>query len=149
MATASDPAVCGACGAGKDLPLARCGGCGFTPTGPGRLVAICLSDRLLSAEALGEAAARIRLGAPPSPSAAMLERARAVLHPSTEAAASFTGRQLVLLFAGNVLFTPLLGWAAWLRLRDRPGDAARQALIVTVPVSLALAGAWLGLTFRS
>jgi hypothetical protein len=148
VATLSDPAVCGACGAGKDLPLARCGACGFTPSGPGRLVAICLSDRVLSPEALAQAAARIRLGEPPNPSAALLERARRVLSPSAEPVAAFTGWQLALLLAGNVLLTPLLGWAAWLRLRDRPGEGARQALIVTVPVSLALAGAWLGLASR-
>jgi hypothetical protein len=43
----------------------------------------------------------------------------------------------VLLSLGNLLLTPLLGFAIWFRARGRP--AGRQALVVTLPCSLLLA----------
>lgn len=146
-------AVCTRCGAAKDLPLARCGGCGASPAGDDAVLAVLASRRVLDAEGLAAAAARIRAGEPLRPSARLLDRAREILAgrgPGPEAAPPprLARREVALLVVGNVLLTPVLGMAAWWRLRERPGPAARQALWATVPVVLLGAALWLYLWAR-
>lgn len=131
-------AICPACGAEKDLPLGRCLGCGQIPVGEGRLLAVLCSSRVLREEELLAVQGRIRRGEPLRPTRALLERAGAVLSGRVEQPARLTGAQLAALGVANLLLTPALGYAVWWRWRDRPGPGARQALLVTVPVSAAL-----------
>lgn len=136
----SSDAVCTRCAEPKELPLARCGRCGHVPIGEERELAVLLSTRVLSPEQLAEAAARLRRGEPLTPSATLRARARTLLHgDEAPKERTLTLRELLALTAANLLLTPLLGYAVWLRLRERPGPAGRQALAVTVPVSLVLA----------
>jgi hypothetical protein len=131
-------AICFACGAEKDLPLARCPACARVPEGEERELSIVCSTRMLSADQLGEVQARIRRGEPLQPSAQRLARARELLSGVVPVAQRLTGRQLLGLTLANLLFTPLIGYAVWFRYRTRAGPAARQALLATVPVSLVL-----------
>lgn len=140
----SPDAICQACAAPKELPLARCGSCGFHPTGEAQEIALLCSTRLLTPEQLADVADRLARGEPLNPSPQLRARARALLHgKAEEVERQLTGRELVALTVGNVLLTPLLGYAVWFRLRERPGIAARQALFVTLPVSVVLAAAWI------
>ena len=137
-------AICARCAADKDLPLGRCAGCGHLPaTALEREEAVLASRRLLDEEDLRRVDERVRRGERLEPGPAARARARAVLHGDPDPGMSLTTVQIVGLLAANVLLTPLVGWAAWLRWRARPGVAGRQALIVTVPVSVALAVLWL------
>lgn len=130
-------AICHRCGAGKDLPLGRCGACGVVPEGPDRELAMLCSRHFLKEEGeLARLAERIRKGEPLQPDAAARAAARALLQPG-EPEWVLQPRELVLLSLGNLLLTPLLGYAIWFRARGRP--AGRQALAVTVPCSLLLA----------
>ena len=102
------------------------------------------STRLLPSEQLLAVADRLKRGEPLNPSAQLRARARALLRGNEEQAERhLTPRELAWLTAGNVVLTPLLGYAVWFRLRERPGIAARQALLVTLPVSVVLAVVWL------
>ncbi len=131
-------AICARCGAEKDLPLGRCPGCGHLPAGEDRALALVCSTRVLDEAALRTAQERIRRGEPVRPTAALLERARGILSGGTERSARLDARQLVAIAVANVLLTPLVGYAVWWRHREDTGPAARQALLVTVPVSIAL-----------
>ncbi|MFZ5478256.1 MAG: hypothetical protein ACOZNI_15925 [Myxococcota bacterium] len=134
--------MCTACGAEKDLPLARCGGCGHLPSGREREIALVASTRVLDGDALAEVQARVRRGERIDPSEALRAKARAALYGSPREEARFSPKQVAALVAANVLLTPLLGWAVWLRYRAKPGPAARQALLATAPVSALLAAGW-------
>lgn len=140
-----DPhAVCAACGADKDVPLARCGACGVAPEGPDREVALLLSTRFLTREELVRVRDRIRRGERPEPGPARRAEARALLAGASPAPRALTRSALVGLVAGNLLLTPLLGWAIWLRWRGHPGPGARQVWWATAPISLVLLLAWIG-----
>ena len=131
-------AICHACGAEKDLALGRCGACGVLPSGAEREDALLCSRAFLTPEQLTDAQARIRRGARIQPSADLRRAARDRLtHPDVPAV-TLSARELVLLVLGNVLLTPLLGYAVWYRLRSAPGPGARQALFATIPVSVVL-----------
>lgn len=129
-------AICHRCGAGKDLPLGRCGACGVVPEGSERELAMLCSSHFLEEAERARLAERIRKGEPLQPGAAARAAARAVLQPG-EPEWVLQPRELVLLSLGNLLLTPLLGFAIWFRARGRP--AGRQALVVTLPCSLLLA----------
>lgn len=101
------------------------------------------SRRMLDADGLAAVQARLRSGERLQPSGAALARARALLHGTEDPELALGTAQIVGLLAANVLLTPLIGWAAWLRWRSRPGPAARQALVVTAPVSALLGGLWI------
>lgn len=131
-------AVCAACGAEKDVALGRCAACGVVPQGPDREVALLLSSRFLEDDELDRVRDRIRRGERPLPSPARRAQARALLVGERVPEARLDRRALLALVAGNVLVTPLLGWALWLRWRSRPGPGARQAWWATAPVSAAL-----------
>lgn len=98
---------------------------------------IC-STRVLGVDALREAQTRIRRGEPVRPTEALRARARALLHGAPMAPARLTPGQLVLLAAGNLLLTPLLGYAVAWRHHSEGGPATRQALLVTLPISILL-----------
>jgi len=130
--------VCCRCGAEKDLPLGRCGACGGLPVDDERELALLCSTRILDLPALRAAQARIRRGEPLRPTEALRARARALLRGQEVVIVGFSARQLAGLALANLLLTPLLGYAVWFRYRTRPGPAARQALLATVPVSFIL-----------
>lgn len=136
-------AICVRCGADKELPLARCPACAAVPTGEERALSVLASGRMLEEGELREVQRRIRAGEPLRPPRARLEAAQRLLAGGARVEPfSFTARQAVGLVAANVLLTPLLGYAVWYGVRHRPGLGARQALWLTVPVSIALAVAW-------
>jgi hypothetical protein len=139
-------AVCHRCGGDKKGPLVPCKSCGFTPTGEERPVAWLFSGHHLDADELIEAAQRVRAGDRPEPSKALREQARVGMGaaPLTDAAKEPLGTGwLLLLGLGNLLLTPLAGYAVWFGLREERPRAARQALTVTLPISAALGIAWL------
>lgn len=137
-------AVCTSCGAYKDLALGRCPACGHLPDAAEREVAVACSSRFLTAAELAAVQARVRRGERLDPSPARRAAARAVLAGRAEPEVALDRRRWMLLALGNLLVTPLLGWALWLRWWGRPGPGARQALWATVPASLLLAAAWVG-----
>ncbi len=139
MSCLPELAICVRCGAEKDLPLGRCPACGSVPVGEERLVALVCSARVSDEDVLRAAQERIRRGEPIRPSAALLDRARRVLSGVEDATTSLTGRQLLGLFALDLLVTPLVGYALWYHFRNDRGPAARQALVVTLPASVLLA----------
>lgn len=134
-------AVCARCGEEKDLPLGRCPGCAHVPAAPDeRELAIVCSTRILDEAALRGAQERIRRGEPVRPTDALRAQARAVLTGHAPTLARFTPKQIAALVLGNVLLTPMLGYAVWFRYRTMAGPAARQALVATVPLSFLLFG---------
>ena len=142
------PAVCHRCGGSKKAPLVPCKSCGFTPTGSERPLAWLFSEHHLEPDELEEAADRIRAGERPDPSRALQAQARAGMGaaPLTETrGVPLPPGSLLLLGIGNLLLTPLAGYAVWFGLREERPVAARQALAVTIPVSAALALAWVTL----
>lgn len=142
-------AICARCAAGKDLPLGRCPACGHLPASPAeREEAVIASRRMLDEASLQAVADRIRRGERLDPGAEARARARQVLHGDPDPGRTLTTAQIVGLLAANLLLTPLVGWAAWLRWRSRPGVAGRQALIVTAPVSVGLAALWVWWVLR-
>lgn len=141
-------AVCHRCGGPKSGPLVPCKACGFTPTGDERPVAWLFSRHHLDPAELGQAADRVRAGERPDPSRNLRDEARAAMGapPVTpETNVPMTNGQLLLLSAGNLLLTPMAGYAVWFGLRETRPAASRQALRITVPVTVALALLWLGM----
>lgn len=140
-------AVCHRCGGEKSGPFVPCKACGYTPQGESRNVAWLFSVHHLDATELTEAADRIREGEQPDVSRALHEHARQSMGavPLPDGALTpLPARSIVALSAANVLLTPLAGFAVWFGLRhDRP-TAARQALMVTLPISVAITLLWLG-----
>lgn len=138
-------AVCHRCGGSKKGPLVPCKSCGFTPTGEDRPVAWLFSAHHLDAEELADAAKRVRSGEQPEPSRSLREQARHAMGaaPLTDAAKTpFGAGWLLLLGIGNLMLTPLVGYAVWFGLREERPRAARQALALTLPISAALGIAW-------
>lgn len=133
-------AICARCGMEKDLPLGRCPACSHVPAAADRELALVCSTRVLDVAALRAAQERIRHGEAVRPTPALRAQARALLLGRSPVPARFTPRQVAALVLGNLMLTPLLGYAIWFRYRTRQGPAARQALFATVPVSLALVG---------
>jgi len=129
-------AICIQCAAAKNTPLGRCPECGHTPEGPDREIALLCSSRFLDATQRLAIQERIRRGETLNPSATARANARAVLAPQTQAL-QLDNRQLLWLLLGNILLTPMLGYALWFRARGNP--AGRQALLVTLPCSLVMA----------
>lgn len=106
------------------------------------------SAAFLGPEELKAVADRIRRGELLRPTSAMRDRARELLHGVSPPPASLGRGHLALLAMGNLLFTPLLGYAVWFRFRRHPGPGARQALLVTLPVTALLAVGWWMLRLR-
>ena len=125
-----------------------CKGCGFTPTSEERALAWLFSGHHLDADELEEAARRVRTGERPDPSRALQAEARASMGAAPladRAARPLPPRTLLLVGLGNLLMTPLAGYAVWFGLRESRPVAARQTLSITLPVSAALALAWLAM----
>lgn len=138
-------AVCHRCGGRKRGPFVPCKTCGFVPQGDQRSVAWLFSTAWLDELELEEAARRVLGGGIPDPSRALRDQARQFMGAAPlgdDAKRPLSSRQVMLLFAGNVLFTPMMGFAVWFGLRRSRPIAARQALSVSVPVSLALTAMW-------
>ena len=122
-----------------------CKTCSFTPTGDERPVAWLFSAHHLAVDELLEAAKRVRAGDRPEPSKALRGQARVGMGaaPLTDTAKEPLGtNSLLMLGLGNLLLTPLAGYAVWFGLREERPRAARQALLLTLPMSAALAIAW-------
>ncbi len=136
-------AICHACGADKDLSLARCAACGVLPEGDARAYALLCSTRMLDAGALEDVRQRLRSGERLHPSAATLARAHALLRGEVPDAMELRPRQVAGLALASLLVTPLLAWLAWFRWRSRPGTAGASALRVALLTSAASVGAWI------
>jgi hypothetical protein len=135
-------AVCVRCGFDKPSFDAVCPDCGHRPEGDGLLVAWLLSDHHLDAPALQASSTRIKAGEPIRPSRKMLRKAQRALGRRVSTDPGLSLREIALLFAGDVVFTPLIGWtcvAWWYGERPR---AALQAGLVTLPTSLAFTALW-------
>ena len=124
------------CAAGKDTPLGRCAACGHTPEGQDRALALLCSAQFLDPAQRQALQERIRRGEALKPSAVALAQAQNLLEPPPKTL-RLSNTQLGLLLAGNLLLTPMLGYALWFRARGDP--AGRQALLVTLPCTLLLA----------
>lgn len=141
----SERAICARCGGAREGLRAPCPDCGHRPEAGELPVAWLLSAAWLDEEELVEVSRRISEGQRPDPDPRLLVRARAALgveRSSGDLPLSNPARAGVLL--GDVLLTPLLGYALWFGLRQERPVAAREALLITLPVTLALALAWIG-----
>lgn len=125
-----------------------CKSCSFVPTGEHRQVAWLFSREHLDEAELEEAARRIREGELPEPPRELLEHARESMGAKPldqEALRPLSSTQMLGLALADLLLTPLVGFALWFGLREERPVAARQALRITVPVSLALGLVWLSM----
>jgi hypothetical protein len=139
------PAICHRCGGAKKGPLVPCKACGYTPAGDDRAVAWLFSGHHLDEPELTEAARRVRAGEQPEPSRALRELARASMGAvplDDDARRPLSTAQLLALVVTDVVLTPLAGYAVWFGLRENRPVAARQALLVTVPVTLVFTVLW-------
>jgi len=138
-------AVCHRCGARKKGPLVPCKGCSFVPAREARAVAWLFSAHHLDAEELDEAERRVRAGDIPDPSRALRARAKRAMGaldaPPVEDR-PLEPAMVALLVLGEVLFTPLLGLAVWLGLRESRPRAARLAWRLTWPITGVFALLW-------
>jgi hypothetical protein len=147
VTTPAGLAVCHRCGADKAGPFVPCKACGFTPTGDDRAIAWLFSTHHLTEDELEGARAKVRNGLRPDPSRALKDAARHQMGAAPldeEARQPFPASTLALIGLADVLLTPLAGYAVWLGLRAKRPRAARQALLVTVPISIALLVLWAG-----
>ncbi len=150
MTTPTDLAVCHRCGADKAGPFVPCKACGFTPTGDDRAVAWLFSTHHLTEDELEVARAKVLNGSRPEPSRALKDAARHQMGAAPldeEARQPFPPSTLALIGLADVLLTPLAGYAVWLGLRTKRPRAARQALFVTLPISLVLLVLWMGTVY--
>lgn len=139
-------AICHRCAGPKKGPFVPCKSCGFVPTGEHRQVAWLFSRDHLDEDELDEAARRVREGALPEPPRELLEHARESMGAKPldqEALRPLSSSQLAGLALADVLLTPLVGYALWFGLREERPVAARQALRITVPVTVGLGLVWL------
>jgi hypothetical protein len=146
----SGSAVCHRCGADKAGPFVPCKACGFTPTGDDRAIAWLFSTHHLTEAELEIARERVRNGVRPDPSKALKDAARQQMGAAPldeEARRPFPPSTLALLALADFVLTPLAGYAVWLGLRTKRPRAARQALLVTVPISLGLLVLWMGAVY--
>ena len=139
------PAVCHRCGGDKLGALVPCKTCGYVPSGADRSVAWLFSEHYLSGPELVAAAERVRAGERPEPSRALREHARQAMGaaPTVELAAQpLSSQQKVLIFLANFLLTTLAGYAVWFGLRESRPKAAREALVLTIPLSVIFSVLW-------
>lgn len=130
-------AVCVRCGGERTAFDATCPACGHRPLDDGLLVAWLLSSEHLAPTELDRVQERIRKGDPPRPTPRMLETARKALGAHFATDLGLSSRDRLLLLAVSLALTPLPAWvlAAWWW-NDRP-RAARQALGLALPVTVA------------
>jgi hypothetical protein len=143
-------AVCHRCGADKAGPFVPCKACGFTPTGDDRAIAWLFSTHHLTEAELEVARARVLNGVRPDPSKALKDAARDQMGAAPldeEARRPFPPSTLALLALVDVVLTPLAGYAVWLGLRTKRPRAAKQALFVTLPISIVLLVLWMGAVY--
>lgn len=114
------------------------------PSGEAAALAWLFSAHHLNEAQRAEAARRIREGERPEPSRAQWAQAQHALGAALPDSANppLTRRALAALVVANVLLTPLLGYALWFGLHHHRPLASAQAFRVTLPVTVALAGAW-------
>ncbi len=142
-------AVCVRCGEIKPRAMGPCPACTYLPDGDDRPLSYLLSSHHLSDEELERAAERIRAGESVSPPPSLVEIARVEL-TATQAEGDDNPRdrglnreEKFLLVLGDILFTPLIGVAAWWGLRVERPVASRQALLITAPVAALLTAVWI------
>lgn len=132
-------AVCHRCGGPKLGPFVPCKACGVVPVRDARAVAWLFSAHHLDGDELDEAARRIRAGDVPDPPRALRDEARRAMGavgapPEDDRPLALS--ELVAVGLASFFLTPLLGLAMWLGLRDRRPRAARQSIVLTVPVAV-------------
>ncbi len=144
----SGGAVCVRCGGRREDAFAACPDCGFAPSADERPLSWLFSAAWLDDEELAEAARRITLGQRPDPSRRALLEARAALAGApVHLGPPLAIRERVALLLANVLLTPLAGYAVWIGLREERPAAARDALVLTVPITALLALLWFSVVF--
>lgn len=137
--------VCHRCGSAKPGPFVPCKVCGVVPTRDARSVAWLLSAHHLTPDELDEVARRIRSGDVPDPPRALREeaqRAMGAVGAPLEDDRPLAPSELAVVGLADLFLTPLVGLAMWFGLRERRPRAARQTLLVTLPVTVFLALVW-------
>ena len=138
-------AVCHRCGGIKAGPFLPCPDCLHTPRAEDRALAWLFSAAHLSTEELELAARRIQTGEQPEPSRQLLAHATANMSSSRGSGGPPLSRhQLVGIGLGSIALTPLMGLSIWWGYRTSRPLAAKQALRVTVPVSVVIGVFWFG-----
>ncbi len=108
-------AICLCCGFEKSEPLQACPSCSFEPVGRDRAISWLCSDAHLSPAELVETAGRISAGEPPNPASSLIHRANIAIGLSPEK----KNMPIWVLGLGNLLLTPLFGFAIWLDCRHQ------------------------------
>ena len=138
-------AICHRRGSQKRGPLVPCKACRFTPTGIERPTAWLFSTHHLSAEELSYAQQRVQQGDRPDPARALQQDALTAMGARAlpvEARAPMAHRSLLGITLGNLIFSSLVGYAVWFRLRGERPLAAAQVLRITIPVTAATTVLW-------
>jgi hypothetical protein len=89
-------------------------------------------------------------GIRPDPSKALKDAARHQMGAAPldeEARAPFPFSTLLLVGLADLVLTPFAGYAVWIGLRTKRPRAARQALFVTVPISIVTGLVWFGVFY--
>jgi len=131
--------VCLLCGSLKEAVTTTCTVCGHRPQEDEIRLAHLFSAAHLSPEELDEASERIASGQRPAPKMHLREA-------NTEQ--GLVLKEWVWILTGNLLLTPLLGFAQWWGWRTFRPRAARQVLILTLVMASILGVAWIVLMTR-
>ena len=139
--------ICVRCGGERARHDQVCPACGHRPEGDGLLVAWLLSEENLSRAELDAVRDRVRSGEVIRPTERMLARARRALGADFASDVGLDTRQRWLLLATSLLLTPLPGLVMGVWWWNDHPRAARQALALSVPASIASFAAvvyWVG-----
>lgn len=126
--------VCLLCGSLKEAVTTACTVCGHLPQEDEIRLAHLFSAAHLSPEELDEASERIASGQRPAPKMHLREA-------STEE--GLVAKEWAWLVGGNLLLTPMLGFAHWWGWRSFRPRAAQQALVLSLGMAGILGLMWI------
>ena len=144
-------AVCHRCGSTKTGAFLSCSDCDYAPRGTDRAIAWLFSSGHLNEDELKLAAARVRGGELPDPSAILRSHARAMVGRGGAPAhhdIPLEVSEIVAIVLANLLLTPLAGLALWWGLKPVRPAAARQIMRVTAPIFVLLGIGWSALVIH-